>query len=211
MQFRKVAETSENAPGPRSSVSLWRKYLNLYTVKLQVTVRLLLHCGQTPCMRMKAPQHSILAHTTTFSSPSSVACVQLGTVTLNCHPWPAILLTRTGCTKRRLASPQQAARLVSHITLRQVTGSLLSPNSRLRLLVQCNTFQFPVSSGRGATEGPMRRKNNESWWKAHSMSHLQSFLRIPWSTKCYEQLQVSFYSAYEQLVRGVKANPMSFL
>ena len=102
MQFCKVAETSENAAGPRSSVSLWRKYLDLYTVKLQAIVRMLLYCMKPPYMRMKPHNTSllhILAHTTTFSSPSSVACVQLGTVTLNCHPWPAMVLIRTGCTR----------------------------------------------------------------------------------------------------------------
>lgn len=66
MQFRKVAETSENAAGPRSSVSLWRKYLNLYTVKLQVIVRMLIHIGNPPCMKLKAPQHIVFAYASAY-------------------------------------------------------------------------------------------------------------------------------------------------
>ena len=45
IQFRKVAETSENASGSRGSISLRRQYLDLYTVELRANGQTVVFAG----------------------------------------------------------------------------------------------------------------------------------------------------------------------
>ena len=45
IQFRKMTETSENTSGSRGSISLRRKYLDLYTVELRAKGQTVVHAG----------------------------------------------------------------------------------------------------------------------------------------------------------------------
>lgn len=180
MQFRKVAETSENASRPRSSISLWRKYLNLYPVKLQVKVRMLLYSGKPPCMRMKAPQPIIFAHTSAYHNifvafecclrPARNRDAELPPVASHAF-YPDRVHLSEGL---QVLNKQHASFRTSH---HNKTAGQVAIVTKLQapLLVHCNTFERPASSGRGATEGSEAPKNNESWWKVHSISHLQAF------------------------------------
>lgn len=100
IQLCKMAETPENATGSWGSMGFRRKHLNLYPVELHEKTREVSHMALRRA-RVVTPQSvECDALTTTFSSPSSVACVQLGIVTLNCHPLLAIM-NRTECASQK--------------------------------------------------------------------------------------------------------------